>query len=140
MIANKSLHQNYEKFNKEESKRDFYRNDNEISEKEDSSDVSDSIEEEESEEILEGESEENDADQHQIDFLLKDHTNDAEDQASVTILGKYRRQERTEKTVIQNAQTIYQIKLRHRIDVSNDNSDSDSEDDRKCYEIYINIY
>ena len=110
--------------------KDFYRNDNEIPEYEDSSDSSDSSEDEEMEESQEEESEENDADQHQIDFLLKDQMNE-EDKASVTVIGNNRRQERVEKTIVQNAQTIYQIKLRHRIDVSIEDNDSESEREGK---------
>ena len=107
----KALNQYQEKWNREESKRDFYRNDNEIPEDEGSYDSSESIEEEESEESQEEESEENDADQHQIDILLKDQSNEVEDLASVTVIGNNRRQERVEKTVVQNSQTIWHFYL-----------------------------
>mmetsp|Transcript_3042 Transcript_3042/g.3732 ORF Transcript_3042/g.3732 Transcript_3042/m.3732 type:complete len:186 (-) Transcript_3042:321-878(-) len=112
---------------KEESKRDYYCQADEIPEKSHSSgDSSDSSEEEEEE--SENSDDEASDEQNQIDILFREQQmNKSEDQASITVIGNNRKQERTEQTVVQNTMTIYKIKYRNRIDMSLDEEVGSSE-------------
>ena len=102
---------------REESKRNYFEN-NQIIESEESSEMSsEDSEGEESEERSDSSDER--LSQKQIDDIFNQQIDEkSEDNSSVTVIGNYKMQERYEKQIIENKQPFLQIKLKNRINMS----------------------
>ena len=99
---------------REESKRNYFEN-NQIIESEESSEMSsEDSEGEESEERSDSSDER--LSQKQIDDIFNQQIDEkSEDNSSVTVIGNYKMQERYEKQIIENKQPFLQIKLNPKI-------------------------
>ena len=104
--------------NKEESKRIRIQN-NEIPENDHSS-ISCSDRKANDESVKSNFDSEDRFDQDKYEIFLNQQTENLENKATISVLGDNIHQERIENNIIQGSQTFLQIKLKHRINTSND--------------------